>query len=80
MAQLLLFLKDRKRFSKKFLIRSSIIACLAFLYSFWAIIGAGKDTVFYGTLLFFSGVPVYVWMRWRTYVKEDLLEQSTSRT
>jgi len=80
MAQLLLFLRDRKRFSKKILIRSSIIASLAFVYSFWAIFGAGKDTVFYGILLFFSGVPVYVWMRWRTIVQEDLLEKSPSIT
>ncbi|EDP45978.1 amino acid permease [Rickettsiella grylli] len=55
-----LFKKDRK------LLRSVIIAILAGIYSFWVIIGSGKEIVFYGTLLLLSSVPVYVWMKWRS--------------
>jgi APA family basic amino acid/polyamine antiporter len=39
------------------------VAALAFVYSFWAIAGAGQDTVYYGFLLLVSGLPVYVWMQ-----------------
>lgn len=38
---------------------------LAFLYSLWAIYGAGEKTVFYGFLLLLAGIPVYIWMKWR---------------
>jgi basic amino acid/polyamine antiporter, APA family len=39
------------------------IALLAFLYSFWAIAGAGQETVYWGFLLLIAGVPIYVWLR-----------------
>ena len=39
------------------------VAAIAFVYSFWAIAGAGKDTVYYGFLLLVSGLPVYVSMQ-----------------
>ena len=44
----------------------AVIAALAFVYSFWAIGGAGAETVYYGFLLLIAGLPVYVFMRWRT--------------
>jgi len=37
-----------------------VIACLAFLYSFWAIIGSDMDTVYYGILLIFASMPLFV--------------------
>lgn len=40
-----------------------IVAGLAFLYSFYAIGGAGADTVYYGFLLLVAGLPVFVAMR-----------------
>ena len=39
------------------------VAAIAFVYSFCAIAGAGKDTVYYGFLLLVSGLPVFVWMQ-----------------
>lgn len=66
MAELIIFARDRERFNGKRLIGSSIIAILAGIYTFWTIIGSGKDVVFYGSLLFFSSVPVYVWMKYRS--------------
>ncbi|MDA1305687.1 MAG: amino acid permease [Acidobacteria bacterium] len=39
-----------------------IIAGLAFVYSLWAIGGAGAETVFWGFLLLMAGLPVYVWI------------------
>jgi len=40
-------------------------ALLAFAYSLWAIVGAGRDAVFWGFLLLLAGVPVYAWLRRR---------------
>ncbi len=42
----------------------SIVAVLGFLYSIWAIGGAGRDAVYWGVFLFVVGVPVYVGMKW----------------
>ncbi len=65
MAELMLFLKNPGLFKGKKLVGSIIIGILAGIYSFWVIIGSGEKTVFYGTLLLLSSVPVYVWMKWR---------------
>jgi APA family basic amino acid/polyamine antiporter len=37
-----------------------VTAALALLYSGWAIVGAGRDAVFWGLLLLIAGLPVYV--------------------
>lgn len=65
MSELIIFLKYPNLFKGKKLLGSVIIAILAGIYSFWVIIGSGEQTVFYGTLLLLSSVPVYVWMKWR---------------
>ncbi|MES2998148.1 MAG: amino acid permease [Pseudomonadota bacterium] len=65
MAELIIFLKYPGLFKGKKLLGSVLIAILAGIYSFWVIIGSGKETIFYGTLLLLSSVPVYVWMKWR---------------
>ena len=65
MAELMIFVKDRARFSGQKMLGFSVIAVLAFLYSLWAIAGSGRDTVYWGFLLLLTGVPVYVWIKWR---------------
>ena len=42
------------------------VSTLAFGFSFWAIAGAGPETVFWGFLLLVAGVPVFVLMRVRS--------------
>jgi APA family basic amino acid/polyamine antiporter len=42
---------------------AAVVSLLAFVYSMFAIYGAGAETVFYGFLLLLGGLPVYVWMR-----------------
>ena len=42
---------------------SAAVAALAFLYSLWAIGGAGADVVYWGFLLLLAGLPVYVWVK-----------------
>lgn len=43
-------------------IGTAVIASLAFLYSLWAIGGAGIDAVYWGFLLLLAGLPVYIWV------------------
>jgi APA family basic amino acid/polyamine antiporter len=63
-SELIIFVNRREEFNGKRLLGSSIIAVLAMIYAFWAIMGSGEDTVFYGCLLFFSSAPLYAWMRY----------------
>jgi APA family basic amino acid/polyamine antiporter len=39
---------------------AALAASLAFLYSIWAMAGAGQETVYWGFLLLIAGLPVYV--------------------
>ena len=43
--------------------RHHVIAGIAFLYSAWAIYGAGAQTVLLGFMLLLAGIPIYVWLR-----------------
>jgi basic amino acid/polyamine antiporter, APA family len=45
--------------------QAALVSGLAFVYSMFAIFGAGAETVFYGFLLLLAGLPLYVWMRRR---------------
>lgn len=45
--------------------RDRVIMAIAFVYSMWAIYGAGAQTVLLGFLLMLAGIPVYVWQRRR---------------
>ncbi len=45
--------------------RDRIVMVIAFVYSVWAIYGAGAQTVLLGFLLMLVGIPVYVWQKRR---------------
>ena len=45
--------------------KSIILACLAFLFSLWIVIGCGAEIVFLGFLLLLLGIPVYVYLKKR---------------
>ncbi len=65
MALLVIARRDRSRLSRKQVLRSVLLGVLAFVYSLWAVVGAGYETIFWGSILLISGVPVYLWMTWR---------------
>ena len=44
--------------------RNLVLASLAFAFSLWATAGAGRDTVYWGTLLMLAGLPLYAWQKW----------------
>jgi len=39
-----------------------VVALLAFVYSMWAIVGTGGETLAWGSVLFLSGIPVHLHM------------------
>lgn len=39
-----------------------LVSTLAFLYSVWAVAGAGKEAVYWGFILLLVGLPVYAWI------------------
>lgn len=47
------------------MMQAVILSILAFVFSMWAIYGAGAEVVYWGFLLLLSGIPFYVWMKWR---------------
>ncbi len=55
---------EKKYFNGKWL-QSVALAILAFLFSLWAVAGAGQDTVYWGFILLMAGVPFYVWILWK---------------
>jgi len=63
MSLLLIYIRDRQRGRREPILASSVLAILAFAYSLWAIVGAGKETVFWGFLLLMGSLPVYVWIK-----------------
>jgi APA family basic amino acid/polyamine antiporter len=64
-AEVYLFVVDRERFSGRNVVRSTIVAALAFAYAIFAIWGVGWDIIGKGFLLLMVGMPVYVYLGWR---------------
>jgi APA family basic amino acid/polyamine antiporter len=59
-ALVLMHLRERNRLSGAQLANALAVALLALLYSLWAIVGSGGETIFWGGVLLLAGVPVYV--------------------
>ncbi len=53
----------QNKFWKRDLVSQLVIAILAFLFSLWAVLGSGEETVYWGFIAIFSGIPFYVWMK-----------------
>jgi APA family basic amino acid/polyamine antiporter len=66
MSEAMIYIKDPARFSGKRLGGGLVISILAFVYSLWAIAGAGQEIVYWGFIFLMAGVPVYVWIRWQS--------------
>jgi len=47
------------------LLKPAVLGGLGFIYSLWAIAGAGREVVYWGLLLLLAGIPVYVWIQYR---------------
>ncbi len=64
LAELMIYIRTGRTIAKS-VAPVVALATVGFLYSAWAIIGAGQEIVFLGFLLLMAGVPVYVWLKWR---------------
>ncbi len=42
-------------------VRNVVLACAAFGFSLWAVIGAGEEAVYWNFILLALGIPLYVW-------------------
>ena len=71
MSELAILLKRRNEFSREHLRKSTVLALLAFLYALWVITGAGRDIVFYGFILFLSGIPFFILFKWLNIPDEN---------
>jgi basic amino acid/polyamine antiporter, APA family len=65
LAELMIRLKGGDGLQGAALAKVALLGGLGFLYSAWAIYGAGAETVYLGTLLLLAGVPVHVWIKIR---------------
>ena len=56
----------QNKYWKKDSVSNLIIAGLAFIFSLWAILGSGAETVYWGFIAILAGIPFYVWMKRKT--------------
>jgi APA family basic amino acid/polyamine antiporter len=63
LGELLIFVRHRERFNGRHLAKACLMSGLAFAYVLWAIAGAGVEVVYYGMLMLFAGLPLYVWLK-----------------
>ncbi|WP_270730006.1 amino acid permease [Shimia sp. Alg240-R146] len=47
------------------LAKATILGLLGFVYSMWALVGAGAQAVTVGIVLVLAGIPLHVWVRWK---------------
>jgi APA family basic amino acid/polyamine antiporter len=64
-AELMIRLRGGQGLQGVSLLKVGLLGTLGFIYSGWAIFGAGADTVYLGTLLMLAGVPLHVWIKSR---------------
>ncbi len=65
MSECMLILRDRGQLPSSERRKRLILASLAFTYSLWALSGAGQTAVYWGFLLFLTGIPVFVFFKWQ---------------
>ncbi len=68
-AELVLYVQYPEKFEKKPQARSLILPAFAFVYSFWMMMSAGQEILFYGAALMFTSIPIYGWMEWKKGAK-----------
>lgn len=63
LSEIMMVVKGSKRVEGGSFTGLAVLSIAAFVYSLWAIAGAGPEIVYWGFLLLMSGVPVYVWIQ-----------------
>ncbi|QDY71190.1 amino acid permease [Qingshengfaniella alkalisoli] len=66
LAEVMIRLRDgHARMNRPEVAKAAVLGMLGFVYSVWALWGAGQTTVFFGVLLLMAGIPIHVWIKWR---------------
>jgi APA family basic amino acid/polyamine antiporter len=65
LAELMILLRTGRTVAGPEIVKVAVLGGLGFVYSLWAIYGAGAQTVFLGFLLVLAGIPVHVGIKWR---------------
>lgn len=68
-AEFVIYAKYPEKMERGKIVKSLTISALAFGYTFWAMISAGQEIIFYGAILMFTSIPIYGWMEWQKYRK-----------
>lgn len=63
LAEMVITLRERRGAGNAFPLLFLLVAVTAFLYSIWAVVGAGGEAVGWGLLLLAAGIPVYMRMK-----------------
>jgi len=66
-AEFVIYVKYPEKVERGKIVKSLTISALAFVYTFWAMISAGQEIIFYGAILMFTSIPIYGWMEWQKY-------------
>jgi len=64
-SEVIISLKKRKAVGGKLSLGSVALSLGAFIYIIWAIIGAGQEVFFYGSILFFASTPLFLLVKWQ---------------
>ena len=70
MSEVMILLKLKRGEWKKRIIPAFLISIPTFLFTIWAYLGSGTDTVFYGFICLMLGIPFYVWSKIKFNQKE----------
>jgi APA family basic amino acid/polyamine antiporter len=65
LAEIVILVRTGRTIAGPGLAKIAVLGGIGFLYSLWALYGAGAETVFLGFLLVIAGVPVHVVIKWR---------------
>ena len=65
LSELMLYLREKEKFTKKRLVAALFISIPAFLYSLWAITGLDYEILIWGGVLLLAGLPMYAYVKYR---------------
>ncbi len=65
LAELMILIRTGRTMAGPEIVKVAVLGGLGFIYSIWALYGAGAETVFLGFLLILAGIPIHVWIKWR---------------
>lgn len=61
LSEVMLYLKKKKKYTRRQMRVAISISIPAFLYSSWAIVGLGYEIILWGIILLVAGIPVYIY-------------------